>query len=238
MAHEAESHRCAQPLLRRRGSRGRPLQGINAATRRRTIRPVRRVRETSAGHQSKPAILDDPKNAERLVGLLSRGFRALFERDADLFELGTDGVNEQTITFRLGLYLHGLFEGYQVDCEYNRLWDKTKACQRAEKRSMRPDVIIHRRRSDISNLFCLEAKKDYLWDNAESGYTDIEKKLVGLTHPEDRYRYILGAAWRIMPTPVLARHACFWFINGAKVLETSLCGFEAELIETLKRTRG
>ena len=90
-------------------------------------------------------------NAERLVGLLSGGFHALFEWDAELFDLGTDGVNEQTITFRLGLYLHGLFEGYHVDCEYNRIWDKPKACQRAEKQSMKPDVIIHRRRSDTEN---------------------------------------------------------------------------------------
>ncbi len=177
-------------------------------------------------------------NAERLVGLLSGGFHALFEWDAELFDLGTDGVNEQTITFRLGLYLHGLFEGYHVDCEYNRIWDKPKACQRAEKQSMKPDVIIHRRRSDTENLFCLEAKKDYLWNHAETGYADMEKKLVGLTHPEDRYKYILGAAWRIMPTPDPSQHRCFWFINGAKVLETSLWGFEGEVIETLRRIHG
>jgi hypothetical protein len=177
-------------------------------------------------------------NAERLVGLLSGGFHALFEWDAELFNLGTDGVNEQTITFRLGLYLHGLFEDYHVDCEYNRIWDKTKECERAGKQSMKPDVIIHRRRSDASNLFCLEAKKDYLWDDAERGYADMENKLVGLTHPDDRYRYVLGGAWRIMPTPDPSQHRCFWFINGAKVLETSLFGFEEELIQTLRRNHG
>jgi type I restriction enzyme M protein len=46
----------ARPLRRRRGSRRRrrPLRGKDAAPRRRTARPVRRVRETGAGHQSKP----------------------------------------------------------------------------------------------------------------------------------------------------------------------------------------
>ena len=46
----------AWPLRRRRGSRRRrrPLRGKDAAPRRRTARPVRRVRETGAGHQSKP----------------------------------------------------------------------------------------------------------------------------------------------------------------------------------------
>ena len=162
----------------------------------------------------------------------------MFESDRELFDLGTDGINEQTITFRLGLYLHGLFEGYHVDCEYNRIWDKPKECQRAGKRSMKPDVIIHRRKSDTSNLFCLEAKKDYLWDDAKIGYADMEKKLVGLTHPEDRYRYILGAAWRIMPTPEPSDHKIHWFMKGASVLETSLWGFETGLVETLRRNHG
>jgi hypothetical protein len=46
----------ARPLRRRRGSRRRrrPLRGKDAAPRRRTARPVRRVREAGAGHQSQP----------------------------------------------------------------------------------------------------------------------------------------------------------------------------------------
>ncbi len=177
-------------------------------------------------------------NAKRLVGLLSRGFHALFEWDAELFDLGTDGVNEQTITFRLGFYLQGLFEDYHVDCEYNRIWDKTKACPQVGKQSMKPDVIIHRRRSNIENLFCLEAKKDYLWNDPASGYADTENKLLGLTHPDLQYGYVLGAAWRIMPTPESSQHRILWFIKGGSVLETSLQGFEDNLIETLGRYHG
>ena len=46
----------ARPLRRRRRSRRRrrTLRGKDAAPRRRTARPVRRVRETGAGHQSEP----------------------------------------------------------------------------------------------------------------------------------------------------------------------------------------
>ena len=177
-------------------------------------------------------------NPERLVGLLTGSFQTLFEWDAELFDLGTDGVNEQTITFRLGLYLHCLFEGYNVDCEYNRIWDEPKACVRAGKQSMKPDIIIHRRRSDQHNLFCLEAKKNYTWENPKTGYPDMEKKLVGLTHPEDRYRYILGVAWKIQPTPDPSSHEALWFMNGRIALETTLADFEADLIEALHEHHG
>ncbi len=46
----------ARPLRRRRGGRGRrrTVRGKDAAPRRRTARPVRRVREAGEGHQSKP----------------------------------------------------------------------------------------------------------------------------------------------------------------------------------------
>jgi hypothetical protein len=174
-------------------------------------------------------------NSERLVGLIAGGFHALFEWDAQLFDLGTEGVNEQTITFRLGIYFHTLFEGYHVDCEYNRIWDEPKACLRAEKQSMKPDIIIHRRNSDRSNLFCLEAKKNYLWDDKKVGFSDMEKKLVGLTHPDDRYRYILGLAWRIQPTPNPLEHQAFWFIKGKTVLETNMAAFESDVVAALHK---
>jgi hypothetical protein len=173
-------------------------------------------------------------NAERLVGLIAGGFHALFEWDAELFDLGTDGVNEQTITFRLGIYFHSLFDGYHVDCEYNRIWDEPKACVLAGKQSMKPDIIVHRRNSSGANLFCLEAKKNYLWNNKKVGFPDMGKKLVGLTHPDDRYRYVLGLAWRIMPSPNPAEHQALWFINGVNVLKTSLAAFESEVVAALR----
>ena len=174
-------------------------------------------------------------NAERLVGLIAGGFHALFEWDAELFDLGTDGVNEQTITFRLGVYFHSLFDDYHVDCEYNRIWDEPKACVLAGKQSMKPDLIVHRRNSDKSNLFCLEAKKDYLWDDEKIGFPDINKKLIGLTHPGDRYHYILGLAWRIQPTPDPQKHQALWFINGNNILETSLAAFDSDVISALHK---
>jgi hypothetical protein len=173
-------------------------------------------------------------NAERLVGLLSGGFHALFEWDSDLFTLGDRGVNEQSMTFRLGIYLNSLFEGYNVDCEYNKAGNRPKASARAGKQSMKPDVIIHRRNSDEFNLFCLEAKKEYSW---EAEYADLEGKLISLTHPED-YRYKLGLAWKIPESADPAAHTAFWFKNGEMKLKTSLTGFEAQVVELIQRHNG
>lgn len=174
-------------------------------------------------------------NAERLVGLLSGGFHAVFEWDSELFTLGDRGVNEQSITFRLGIYLNSLFVGYHVDCEYNKERNKPKASARAKKQSMKPDVIIHSRNSDESNLFCLEAKKEYLW---KAEYADMEGKLIGLTHPDDIYHYKLGMAWKIPESPNPDSHTAFWFINGEMKLETSLKGFELQLTELLRNYHG
>jgi hypothetical protein len=174
---------------------------------------------------------------ERLIGLLSGGFQALFEWDAELFDLGTDGVNEQTITFRLGLYLQSLFPKQNIDCEYNRIWDEPKASVLAGKQSMKPDIIVHRRNSDRFNWFCLEAKKEYLWEDKTIGFADMEKKLVGLTDRNDRYRYIVGLAWKIKPMRDPKDHEAFWFINGKNVLTTSLIGFESDVVSALGRNR-
>src|SRR6266700_657340 len=98
-------------------------------------------------------------NSKEFIGRVSKAFRELFLADTELFDLGTQGINEQTLTFRLGLYLAREFRDHHVDCEYNRLWDGKKQCIRFGIKWMKPDVIVYRRRSDKSNLLCIEARK-------------------------------------------------------------------------------
>lgn len=168
-----------------------------------------------------------------LVSRIATGFNQLFERDGELFDLGMRGVNEPTITFRLGLYLCTLFPEHHVDCEYNRIWDQKKGCALVGIESMEPDLIIHSRQSDRSNLFCLEAKKEYLWPHAQNGFARMRTKLVGLTHPKAEYRYGLGLAWKIAPSPKKNAHRTTWFIKGSSTPEVSLEGFEDQLLEWL-----
>jgi hypothetical protein len=166
-----------------------------------------------------------------LVSRIAQGFDKLFEHDHELFDLGMRGVNEQTITFRLGLYFYSLFPDHHVDCEYNRIWDRKKACALVGVESMEPDVIIHRRQSDRSNLFCLEAKKEYLWAHPRNGFDRMRTKLMGLTHPEAEYRYTLGLAWKIAPSANRNAHRTVWFLRGNPTQELSLVGFEDQLLQ-------
>jgi len=172
---------------------------------------------------------------EDIVTRLGAGFATLFGRDASLFDLGMDGVNEQTITFRLGHYLQHLFRDHHVDCEYNRYYDGKKGCEYTGISWMKPDVIVHRRGSDQANLVCIEAKKDGQWSD---GYADVEKKLLALTRGDGNYRYALGLAWRMAPSPDPARHEALWFRNGTIFHESTLAGFEPNLIQRLRPPAG
>jgi hypothetical protein len=60
-------------------------------------------------------------NVAKILPLLESAFQELFNSDRILFDLGSQGISEQSVTFRLGLYLQHRFRDHNVDCEYNRL---------------------------------------------------------------------------------------------------------------------
>ena len=80
-------------------------------------------------------------------------------------------VSERCIAARLAMYLREYFTDYDVDAEYNRHGeDKKKLYDLVDKRdcsrdrddegqTVLPDVIVHRRGDDDSNLLIIEMKK-------------------------------------------------------------------------------
>jgi hypothetical protein len=172
-----------------------------------------------------------------LVRRLSNGVARVFEHDAELFELGSKGINEQTLTFRLGLYLAREFPEHHVDCEYNRHWDRTKSCQRFRIKWMKPDVIVHRRRCDEANMICIEAKKAIYWRYVNKVPSDVRRKLRALTHPSADYGYALGLAWRIASSSNPNDHEATWFIAGHERMRTPLGNFEQHLLAKLRELR-
>jgi hypothetical protein len=176
-------------------------------------------------------------NSTTLIRRISNAFANLFDKDAILFTLGIDGVNEQTITFRLGHYLQREFPDLNVDCEYNRHWDGVKRCYVITDLGwMKPDLIVHRRQSNRHNMFTLEAKKR--GDSAAwvEDWRIVECKLHELTIPGE-YGYTLGVAWKISPSAAPADHEMFWFTAGKKALITTLSGYEESVIDLLDRHR-
>ena len=81
----------------------------------------------------------------------------------DLLLLQND-AHERTVCARLAMYLQAVFPGYDVDVEYNRHGFDPKRLQeipncKNHDSLVYPDVVVHRRGNDDSNLLVMELKK-------------------------------------------------------------------------------
>jgi len=128
---------------------------------------------------------------EEIITKVETSIEKLMKIDAELFFIN---INERTITHKLAEYLQQEFLDYNVDCEYNRHFDKLKELDLptdridwndTEAKTVFQDIIIHRRNSDI-NLVVIEIKKS---SNRTNRQIDINK-LVGFT--KDPFSYELG----------------------------------------------
>jgi hypothetical protein len=103
---------------------------------------------------------------------LRNAIRTLYERDRHLLVVG---ANERAITHRLAVYLEQIFDGWDVDCEYNRVGADPKRIDDFEDqlrcvntnedpsrdtygKTVFPDIIVHKRDTP-NNLLVVEAKK-------------------------------------------------------------------------------
>ncbi len=166
---------------------------------------------------------------------LEEALQELLQRDRYLLE---HDINERTIAHRLAIYLEGRFEGFNVDCECNGNVDaengrkyvhvlKAKARQLhlpgihagdddLERRSVYPDVIVHRRglNGSANNLLIVELKKS---SNPDQGNWDAEK-LVRFTSGEyeNSFNYACGAFARLIvgDNPSVSAE---WYQDGKRV---------------------
>lgn len=69
-------------------------------------------------------------------------------------------LHELSLTHRLAVHLEnsGYFNGYIIDCDYNKHGDGNKV-DSASNKEFRPDILIHIRGNDEDNLIIIEAKK-------------------------------------------------------------------------------
>ena len=96
-------------------------------------------------------------------------------------------MHEVALCHRLAVYLEKSekFDGYLIDCEYNRNEtnvkknppDKVKNC------AFRPDIIVHKRGSDDDNLIMIEAKK------ASANPSEKEEEKKRLRRHAEEYKY-------------------------------------------------
>jgi hypothetical protein len=103
----------------------------------------------------------------RVERSLALGLGKVLSHDVELLQ---DRTGERCIAHRLAGYLEREFEGWHVDCEFNRQGDSERITKRVratvalpESRDgqgsvdVTPDIIVHRRRNGF-NLIAIEVK--------------------------------------------------------------------------------
>src|SRR3989344_3962315 len=94
-------------------------------------------------------------------------------------------IHERSLTHRLAFYLEssGYFNGYSIDCEYNRRGIDIKTDDYGKR--IYPDIIVHVRGLSDSNLIIIEAKK---FNDHNSEIQEAKTKLYSEKH-RDKYQH-------------------------------------------------
>jgi hypothetical protein len=118
--------------------------------------------------------------------------REFYARETHLLE---KDLGERTLTHRLAVYLEKQFPGWEVDCDYNRLGERTLRLPKGTivstdddiGKSVYPDIVVHQR-AIPNNLLAIEVRKA---TNHQPPEHD-QHKLRGLTDPHLWFAYRIG----------------------------------------------
>ncbi len=117
-------------------------------------------RSTSGSPQMK-RIRDSHPTRQQVHELFRTAVLTVCRVDSDLFSLG---AHEQALTFRIGRNLANMIEHpnskLRVDAEYNQQNKHPKIIRSTGLVGERPDLLIHVRGTNDSNLLAVEIKKD------------------------------------------------------------------------------
>ncbi len=149
-----------------------------------------------------------------------------YAREAHLFE---KDLGERTVTHRLAVHVERQFPGWDVDCDYNRLGERTLRLPRGtivstddgNAKSVYPDIVVHRR-AVPENLLAIEVRKA---SNHQPPEHD-QHKLRGLTDPYLWFAYRIGVLLTLGKNNVTSsevylggqvdRALSFWFSGRLK----------------------
>ena len=104
-------------------------------------------------------------------------------------------LGERTLTHRMAVHLERQFDGWEVDCDYNRLGDRVLKLPRGSivstddklGKSVFPDIVVHHR-AVPENLLAVEVRKATNHQPVEHDH----HKLRGLTDPHLWFAYRIG----------------------------------------------
>lgn len=104
-------------------------------------------------------------------------------------------LGERTLTHRLAVYLEQQFPGWKVDCDYDRLGERTLRLPRGSivstddhlAKSIYPDIVVHQREIP-KNLLAIEVRKASNHQLPEHDH----QKVRALTDPHLWFAYGIG----------------------------------------------
>jgi hypothetical protein len=126
------------------------------------------------------------------LGKVVTALAEFYAREIHLFE---HDLGERTLTHRLAVHLERQFAGWDIDCDYNRLGERTLRLPKGtivstddrNGKSVYPDIVVHHR-AVPENLLAIEVRKA---SNHQPPDHD-EHKLRGLTDPHLWFAYRIG----------------------------------------------
>jgi hypothetical protein len=154
------------------------------------------------------------------------GLREFYAHEAFLLE---KDLGERTLTHRLAVYVEKQFPGWQVDCNYDRLGERTLRLPHGTivstddhlGKSVYPDIVVHQREIP-NNLLAIEVRKD-------SNHQPVEHdqhKLQALTDPHLWFAYRLGVLLTLGKKNVVSSEV---YVGG--VIDGGLSGFLSQQIK-------
>src|SRR6266853_1593726 len=126
---------------------------------------------------------------------LNKVVSALHEFYARETHLLEKDLGERTLTHRLAVHLEKQFPGWEVDCDYNRLGERTLRLPHGTivstddqlGKSVYPDIVVHQREVP-DNLLAIEVRKAA---NLQPPEHD-RHKLRAMTDPHSWFAYRIG----------------------------------------------
>src|SRR2546429_3099370 len=143
----------------------------------------------------------------------------LFEKD----------LGERTLTHRLAVHLEKQFPGWHVDCDYDRLGERTLRLPHGTivstddhfGKSVYPDIVVHQREIP-NNLLAIEVRKA---SNHQPPEHD-QHKLQALTDPHLWFAYRIGVLLALGKQHVTASEV---YVGG--MIDLGLSGFFAQQLK-------
>lgn len=130
--------------------------------------------------------------------------RIFYAKEAFLFE---KDLGERALTHRFAVHLERKFAGWKVDCDYDRLGERTLKLPHGTivstddhlAKSIYPDIVVHQREIP-KNLLAIEIRKS----TNHQPLAHDRHKLCALTDPHVWFAYWMGVLLVLAKTSVTA----------------------------------